>query len=129
MSPTEQKIPGLLSDVAESIADVVRNEVRLARAELGKAGSDAMAGLGMIAAALALAVPALTVLAFAVVAALTEAGVAPWLASLGVAISMAIVAFLLFSAGKKTVISDHAKLAATTRNIKSDINALKESAT
>jgi hypothetical protein len=127
MVTPDAKIPALLTDVADNLSSIVSNEMRLGRAELKKGISDIGNGVALMLAALMLAVPAVTVLALAGVTAIAQAGIQPWLASLGVALVMMALAMGLFAMGRKGLASDHAHLETTTDNIKQDINSLKES--
>ena len=127
MSTPDAKIPTLLTDVADNLSSIVSNEIRLGRAELKKGISEVGTGIGLMLASLMLAVPAVTVAAFAGVAALTQAGVEPWLASLAVAAGMGVLAAVLFAMGRKGMASEHAHLGTTAQNVKQDLNSLKES--
>lgn len=64
----------LLSDAMANVSNLVRNEVNLARAEINENLSKAGTAVGLIAGAAIIALVALNVLAAALVAALTEAG-------------------------------------------------------
>lgn len=127
MSATDQKIPQLIEDVANNLGDIVRNELKLARVETSKGVSDALNGAVYLAAAVALGIPAITVLAAAIVQAMIESGMEGWAASVIVAMVMIAAALLLFLAGRKTLHSRHTKLETTSQNIKQDIKTVKGS--
>jgi hypothetical protein len=128
MATPDAKIPTLLTDVADNLSSIVSNEIRLGRAEMKRGVADLGRGVSLMMAALMFAVPAVTLLAFAGVAAMTQAGVQSWLASLSVAIGLGVLAIVLFAMGRKGMASDHIRLETTTQNIKQDLNSLKESA-
>jgi uncharacterized membrane protein YqjE len=129
MSAADLKIPQLVESVALNLGDIVRNEIKLARAEVKKGAAEAIQGLVMMGAALVLAIPAVTILAIAIVQGLVDAGLEAWLASLIVALVLAGIAVAIFMGGRKALTSEHVRLEATTQNISQDIKTLKESAT
>jgi hypothetical protein len=85
----------LFGDAMGHAGALVRAEVDLARAEIDQNVRRAGAALGMLAAAMAIALTALIVLTAAIVEALTEAGIDPGWAALIVGVVLAAIAAAL----------------------------------
>lgn len=128
MSATDKGgITGGIQDVVRNLGDVVRNEVKLAKAE-AEAGIKELSGATTrLAAGLAFIIPALTLFGFAVSDLLAKQTVLqPWIATAIVGAVFALFGFLLVQSGRKAMHSSHAGLRTTGDNIKQDIQALKE---
>lgn len=89
----------LVSDLLRQIPDLFRKETHLLRAELNEKMSQAVRAVGLVAAGLVLALTGLIVLAFALVAAIENTGLAPGWSALIVGGGLAIIAFALVSKG------------------------------
>jgi uncharacterized membrane protein YqjE len=127
MARTDPKIPDLMESVAANLGDIVRNEVRLAKAEAGQGAADAMRGVVLLAVALLLLIPALVVIALGAVGVLVEeTDLSPWTAHLltdGVLIVLALIAL---AAGGKSMASRHMRLHRSIRNVGQDIKTVRE---
>ena len=123
---SDESIADLVRDLSEQTSRLVRDELRLAQAELKKKGTQAGAGLGGLGAAGLLALYGLGALFAAIIAALALA-MDVWLAALIVAVVLFIIAAVLAVIGKKQLqkaappMPEH-----TVENVKADIAEVKE---
>ncbi len=93
-------IPDVIVDLMKEFSNLLRREVRLARAEVSEKITMAGMGLALIVAASGLAVAALVVLLEAGVDAMVnQAGFAPWQAAVILGVAALIVAAILFAFG------------------------------
>lgn len=127
MQRADLKIPELVEEVAGNLGDIVRNEVRLAKAEAGQGAADAMRGVTLLAAALLLLIPALVLIALGAAGWLADATeLDAWLARLltGGALVAAGLAALTF--GGRSLASRHLRLRRSIRNVGKDIQTVRE---
>jgi uncharacterized membrane protein YqjE len=118
-------ITGLVRDIARDLIQLVRGEVALARSELGdKAGQVGRGGAKILAGGL-LGVIALLILSEALVIALAHAMPA-WLASIIVAIVLAVIGVLLALQGRRHLKPDLLIPRRTSRNLERDAQLVKE---
>lgn len=88
----------LFSDLMDHVSVLLRDEVQLAKVEVGQKASQAFAALGMIAAGAILALAALIVLLQALVIAL-ETWLGPAWSALAVGGAVGLIALILFLKG------------------------------
>jgi len=128
MSATDPKSTestgSLLSDALKHVSSLVRNEVDLARAEVDQNLRKAVTALGMLVAAVVIALTALNVLSAAVVAGLTEAGLEAGWASLIVGAALGVLAAILISKGVSDLKLSSLAPSRAAENIKRDARAL-----
>ncbi len=96
--PSRRSFPQLFTDLIEQVTSLLGKEVRLARAELSENVTSAAMGIAFIVGGAVLMIPALVILLEAAVAALNEAGFAPYWSALivgGAAILIGIVLALV----------------------------------
>ena len=117
---------GLLSDALSHISSLVRNEVDLARAEVNENLTSAGVAIGLIVGAVVIALTALNVLTAALVAALTEAGIAAGWSALIVGVALAGIAFAMISKGTNDLKLSSLAPTRTAKNVKRDAQAVKE---
>jgi MFS family permease len=98
----QEPIADLLKRLSQQTADLVRQELELAKAEFSQKGRKAGQGAGMFGAAGATALAALGALTACLILALNHA-VADWLAALIVAVAWAAVAGILALRGREKV--------------------------
>lgn len=110
----------LVTDLLRQIPDLFRKEIELFRTELSEKTSQAMTAVGLIAAGLVLALTGLIVLAFALVAAIEEAGLEAGWAALIVGGALAIIAFALVSKGKSDLKASNLAPKRTTHSLQKD---------
>jgi len=118
----------LFTDLTESVSTMLRKEVELARAETSENVNKALMATGSIAAGAILGLAALIVLLQALVLALTEMGWGPALSALVVGGVVAIIGFILISAGMKNLKASSLAPTRTTEALKRDANMVKEQA-
>lgn len=116
----------LLGDAMGNVSSLVRNEVDLARAEISENISKAGIAIGLIAAAGLIAMVALNVLAAAIVAGLTEAGLNAGWAALIVGVALGVIAFILLSKGRSDLKLTSLAPTRTARNVQRDARAVKD---
>ncbi|SOE08532.1 putative superfamily III holin-X [Hoeflea halophila] len=118
---------GLFSDVLTHATNLIRGEVDLARAEISENLKAAATAVGLIVGGVVIALTSLNVLAAALVAALTDAGMASGWAALLVGVGFALIAFALTYKGLNDL--KPASIAPTRagRNLRRDVDAVKES--
>lgn len=123
---TERSISELTMDLATQAGDLIRNEIRLARAE-AMDGIKHMGG-GVVRAALgvAFAGAAVSLGLFALAYALGEA-MPMWAAALMGAIIGAAIAYVLIKSGLKAASIDGIALPKTAEQVSRDIRFIKES--
>jgi hypothetical protein len=97
-----QPLNGLVQELARNAAALVRSEVSLAKAELREKASRAGAGIGMLVAALVVAIIAVATLTAAAVMGLAEF-MPGWLAALIVTAVLVLVAAGLAAMGKRSL--------------------------
>lgn len=125
--PNKSKSAGsLLSDALSHVSALVRNEVDLARAEIDDNLKSAGVALGLIVGAVVIALTALNVLSAALVAALTEAGIAAGWSALIVGAVMAVIAYAMVQKGINDLKLKSLAPTRTARNVKRDAQAVKE---
>ncbi|KAA1425399.1 phage holin family protein [Mumia zhuanghuii] len=125
-SRSDESIADLVRDMSTQTSRLVRDELRLAQAELTQKGKRAGIGVGELGGAGLLALYGLGALFAAIIAALALV-MDTWLAALIVAVVLFAIAAVLAVAGKKQVqkavppVPEH-----TVENVKADIAEVKE---
>ena len=104
----DRSLGELFSDLSQQTAELIRHEMRLAKAELSEKAADVGRHAMMIGAGVAFALAAVVAMAAAVTLLLVDAGLAPWIAALITAAAMALLAYVLAQSGisalkKKTI--------------------------
>ena len=116
----------LIHSAFQHVNGLIRGEIALARAEVEQSLRTAAAGVGMLAIALALVLVALNVLAAAIVAGLAEAGLHPGWAAMIVGAFFLIAAGVLVLIGKKSLDPGTIAPTRTARNLRRDVETVKE---
>jgi uncharacterized membrane protein YqjE len=101
-TPSDQSIADLTKQLSEQTKTLVRQEVELAKAELGEKGKRVGLGAGMFGGAGLFGLFAFAALTACLILALSEA-MAPWLAALIVTVAYGAIAGVLALSGKKQV--------------------------
>ncbi|MBB5721591.1 putative membrane protein YkvI [Loktanella ponticola] len=117
---------GLLSDALAHVSSLVRSEVDLARAEVNENLKTAGMAIGFIVGALVVALTALNVLSAALVAALTEVGIAAGWSALIVGVIFALIAYAMLNKGTNDLKLSSLAPSRTAKNVKRDAQAVKE---
>jgi uncharacterized membrane protein YqjE len=115
----------LLRQLSQQTTDLVRQEIELAKAELGEKGKQAGLGAGMFGGAGLFGAGAFAALTTTIIAALDQA-MALWLAALIVAVVYGIVAAVLAQRGKQKVQEVGAPVPEQTKDsVKEDVQWAK----
>ena len=120
---------GLMGDALDHATGLVRKEIDLFRAELQEQTSKAATAVGMLAGAVVLALAALNVLAAALVAWITEAGLDAGWAALIVGGVLALIAIGLAMKGKNDLKLSSLAPTRTVKNVQRDADTVKEATT
>jgi Putative Actinobacterial Holin-X, holin superfamily III len=99
LAPNRQTVPELLTSLLTQMAELMRTEGQLARAEISEKMTLATTGLGLIVGGAILLMPALVVLLDAAVAALVESGLAPYWSALAIGGGCFIIGLILLLIG------------------------------
>lgn len=121
-----QSTADMLSEALNHVSSLVRKEVDLARAEMSENMNQAVVAIGLLIAAAIVALTTLNVLAAALVAALTEAGIDAGWSSLIVGVALGLFALALAMKGKNDLKASSLAPTRTAKNVKRDANAIKD---
>ena len=125
----DRSIGELFSDLSQQTADLIRQEVRLAKAELSGKLADVGKHAAMIAAAAVVGLTAVIALAATIALLLIEVGVAPWGAAAITAVALGVVAFLLAQQGLYALRQKSIAPVETINSLKETTQWLKNSTT
>jgi hypothetical protein len=120
-----RSVPELFSSVFRQMAELMRTEGMLARAEMSEKVSHVGTGLGLLVGGAVLAMPALVILLEAAVAALVESGWAPYWASLLVGGLSLLLGLLLLSLGADRLRAGNLVPDKTLQQLQYDANAAR----
>jgi putative superfamily III holin-X len=118
-------LSGLLGDVLSQFANLVQNEVDLAKAELGEKVQQIGGAVSFIAAGAILVMPALVMALFALSAALIAAGWSPPVSYLTSAIIAAVLAAVLLAMGINRLDARNLAPRETMRQLEKDKDTVK----
>jgi membrane protein len=122
----DPSVSELVGQASEQVSRLVRDEMRLAARELAEKGKRAGIGAGLFGGAGLIALFGVAALITSAILALSLV-LAPWLAALLVAVVLLLVAGVISMAGKKQIDAATPPIPEeATRNVKSDIAAVKE---
>ena len=122
---TRRSIPELAGSVFRQLADLMRTEGMLARAEMSEKMTHMGMGLALLVSGAILAMPALVILLSAAVAALMDNGWAPWWASLLVGGLSLLLGLFLLSLGANWLRSGNLIPNRTLQQLQYDANAAR----
>ena len=125
--PRERGIGELVKDLAGQTSTLVRQEIKLAQAEVTEKGKVAGRGAGMLAGAVAAALLMLGTLTAVLVVALDSA-LPLWLAALIVTLLWGVVAAVLAQSGRKALRTATPPAPQTVETVKEDIQWAKTQA-
>jgi tetrahydromethanopterin S-methyltransferase subunit C len=122
---TERTLSELTMDLASQAGDLLRNEIRLARAEAIENVKSMGGGIVRAALGVALAGAAVTLALFALAYGLGQ--VLPmWVAALIGAVVGGIIAYVLIKSGLKAASLSHVALPRTAEQVSRDLRLIKE---
>jgi len=119
----------LFSDLSIQTSDLIRQEMRLAKAELSEKLADAGKHAMMIGVAIAFGMAAVVATAAAFTLLLIAVGVEPWLAALITAAAMGVVAFVLAQSGISALRNQSIAPVETIHSLKETTQWLKNPST
>lgn len=122
---TSNSTTTLIGEALSQMSALLRSEVDLARAEIDANIKRAATAVGLLVAALVLAITALNVLTGAIVAGLAEAGLEPGWAAFLVGVALAAGAYLFLQKGTNDLKLSSIAPSRTAENIKRDAHAVK----
>ena len=123
--PNLKDVPTLLSTVVRQFAQLMQDEMTLAKAEVSRNLSRAAVGIALIGIAALVLLVALNVLAGALVGYIAASGISAGTAALIVAGGLIVVALVLALIGKSRLSAKALEPTRTAENVKRDIEALK----
>jgi uncharacterized membrane protein YqjE len=121
----DRSLADVLQDIVANIQEIVRSEVRLAKAEIREEGLKAGRAAAMLGAGALLGVYAIGFLLFTGVRAL-ELVVAPWLAGLIVTVVVALTAAVMIQVGRKRFQLVHPTPEKTIQTVKENVEWVKD---
>ena len=119
---SQESTPTLVTEAMSRVSNLVREEFNLARAEMDENLRRALAAIGMLVAAVVIA---LNVLAGALSAALVEMGMAPGWAALTVGAAFGLIAWALMAKGTNDLKLSSLAPTRTAANLKRDANTVQ----
>jgi fatty acid desaturase len=122
----DRSLGELFGDLARETGTLVRQEVELAKTEMGQKAARVGREVGFLAAGGLVAYAGFLVLLFALLAGLVAAGVPTWLAALIVGAVVAIVGYLLVQRGLSAVRRTSLAPTQTIETLKEDVEWAKE---
>lgn len=125
---TERTLPELTMDLASHVGDLLRNEVRLARAEAVESAKRMGGGIARAALGVVLAGSAVTLALFALAYALGET-MPMWAAALIGAVIAGILSYILIKSGLRAASVDNVSLPRTAEQVSRDLRVIKEKIT
>ena len=125
----DRSLGDLVSDLSQQTADLFRQEMRLAKAELGEKVAELSRHAAMIGAALAFGLAAVISVAAAATLLLIRFGLAPWLAAVITAAVMGVIAFVLAQSGLSGLRKSPLAPVETMQSIKETTQWLKNPST
>lgn len=124
----ERTLQELTTDLASQAGDLLRNELRLARAEAVESAKNMVGGIARAALGVVLAGSAVTLALFALAYALGET-MPMWAAALIGAVIAGVLSYLLIKSGLKAASVDNVSLPRTAEQVSRDLRAIKEKIT
>jgi ABC-type nickel/cobalt efflux system permease component RcnA len=125
--PTGRSLPQLLRDLTNSVSDLIRSEIALARAETSEKVSQAGTAAVSIAAGAVIGLAALLVVVQALVVALAEV-MEPWLASVIVGLALAAIAWFMMRKGQNDLRATNLMPERTIQNVRRDAQVVADHA-
>jgi lipopolysaccharide export LptBFGC system permease protein LptF len=119
----QQSATTLLGRLVNAFAELVRNEIALAKAELSESSTRAKSGVvALIGAVSTLLAGSLAIVA-AIVLGLAKV-MEPWLAALVVGVAISIVGFFLLHGARKKLVPPHIEIDRTRTAVRQDVDVL-----
>lgn len=113
----------LLSRLVGDFAELIRNEVALAKAELAESSTRAKAGVVALIGAVATLLAGSLALAAAIILGLSKV-MEPWLAALLVGVAITAVGLFLLQGARKKLLPPHLEIERTRAAVRHDVEVL-----
>ncbi len=126
----DKSLGALFSDLTRETVDLIRQEIALARAEVGEKVNTAQNGIIAIALGAAVTLAGLFVILQAIVNALAmflPPGLAPWLAPLIVGVLVALVGYLMIKNGQSNLKAETLMPERTMNSLRTDRAVVQQS--
>lgn len=121
----DRSLGELFSDLSQQTAELIRQEMRLAKAELSEKAAGAGKHAMMIGAGLAFGLAAVVTVAAALALLLVDAGLEPWVSAAITAAAMGATAFVLAQSGLSALRRNTIVPVATMHSLKETTQWLK----
>jgi hypothetical protein len=125
-NPDNRSTPELFSDMLSQFAKLVRNEIQLARAEIGVKAKQVMVGSGLLVAAMLFVIPTLVLVLMAFASLLMEMGLRASAAHLLAGATGLLIALILGWTGISRLKADNLIPNRTLNQLQRDAAAAKE---
>jgi hypothetical protein len=113
----------LLGRLVSDFAELVRNEVALAKAELAESTARAKSGIGALIGAVATLLAGSLAIVAAIILGLAKV-MEPWLAALIVGVAITIAGFLLLHGARKKLVPPHIEIDRTRTAVRQDVEVI-----
>jgi uncharacterized membrane protein YqjE len=123
---TVRSIPERVGDAFEQLSELVRSEIRLARAEVSEKAGQAAVGMGLLFGGLMVLLPALVLLLIALAIFLIDLGLSPIAAHVLSGCLAAVASMGLILAGLSRLKPSSLSPDVTIRQVQKDVAAAKE---
>ena len=125
----DRSLGELFSDLSQQTSDLIRQEMRLAKAEMSEKVADAGRHALKIGAGVAFGLAAVITLAAALTLLLIDAGIEPWVSALIAAAAMGGIAFVLAQSGLSALRKKSIAPVETIHSLKETTQWLKTTST
>ena len=122
----ERSLGDLFAELASETTTLLRQEVKLAKAEMTQSATEAGRGVAVLVAGGAVAYAGFLALLAAAVIGLWQAGLEPWVAALIVGAVVAVIGIILVLRAKESLSASNRAPRRTVRTIKEDTAWVKE---
>ncbi len=122
----ERSLGDLFAELASETTTLLRQEVKLAKAEMTQSATEAGRGVAVLVAGGAVAYAGFLALLAAAIIGLWQAGLEPWVAALIVGAVVAVIGIILVLRAKESLSASNLAPRRTVRTIKEDTAWVKE---
>ena len=122
---SDHSVSEVVKELVRDISALIRSEVTMAKSELQDSMARLGTGAGLLGGAGITGLFAVEFLLLALMFGMIAWGLSPWVAALGVAMILAVIAAILALGGKKSVSEASLAPTRTLHQVKSDFEAIK----
>lgn len=123
----QPSVSELVRDATHQFTKLIRNELAIARLELGQKATEAATGIGFLLGGTVLLIPAMVLLLMALASWLVELGLSGSVSHLFAGVIGLLISGALAWIGKSKLTPDHLKPKHTIREVERDLSAAKGS--